>query len=189
MSDTSALAGSVRTPSPARTQRHRGPGLRCPRRERPLKAQRSARIADPHAQPSARRALERVTGIEPASPAWKAGALPLSYTRISSLMNSRCALATAKPTNSNGTRSTAAREPIAVGKAGLEPATPCSQSRCATNLRHFPGDKPSVGQPTWPGCPRPARPLDVASGPRRTQRQRRRGSPRWRSPGPGSHAR
>jgi hypothetical protein len=27
--------------------------------------------------------LERVTGIEPASPAWKAGALPLSYTRVS----------------------------------------------------------------------------------------------------------
>ncbi len=26
-------------------------------------------------------ALERVTGVEPASPAWKAGALPLSYTR------------------------------------------------------------------------------------------------------------
>ena len=26
--------------------------------------------------------LERVTGIEPAWPAWKAGALPLSYTRI-----------------------------------------------------------------------------------------------------------
>src|SRR5690606_5255197 len=25
--------------------------------------------------------LERVTGIEPAPPAWKAGALPLSYTR------------------------------------------------------------------------------------------------------------
>lgn len=24
---------------------------------------------------------ERVTGVEPASPAWKAGALPLSYTR------------------------------------------------------------------------------------------------------------
>ncbi len=29
-------------------------------------------------------ALERVTGIEPAWPAWKAGALPLSYTRVSS---------------------------------------------------------------------------------------------------------
>ena len=27
--------------------------------------------------------MERVTGIEPAWPAWKAGALPLSYTRIS----------------------------------------------------------------------------------------------------------
>ena len=26
-------------------------------------------------------AVERVTGIEPAWPAWKAGALPLSYTR------------------------------------------------------------------------------------------------------------
>ena len=25
--------------------------------------------------------LERVTGIEPALPAWKAGTLPLSYTR------------------------------------------------------------------------------------------------------------
>ena len=27
--------------------------------------------------------VERVTGIEPAWPAWKAGALPLSYTRVS----------------------------------------------------------------------------------------------------------
>ena len=27
------------------------------------------------------RIMERVTGIEPASPAWKAGALPLCYTR------------------------------------------------------------------------------------------------------------
>ncbi len=29
--------------------------------------------------------LEPVTGIEPAWPAWKAGALPLSYTDISAL--------------------------------------------------------------------------------------------------------
>ncbi len=29
--------------------------------------------------------MERVTGIEPAWPAWKAGALPLSYTRIIAL--------------------------------------------------------------------------------------------------------
>ncbi len=28
-----------------------------------------------------RKRVERVTGIEPAWPAWKAGALPLSYTR------------------------------------------------------------------------------------------------------------
>jgi hypothetical protein len=28
-----------------------------------------------------KKALERVTGIEPAQPAWKAGTLPLSYTR------------------------------------------------------------------------------------------------------------
>ncbi len=26
--------------------------------------------------------MERVMGIEPTRPAWKAGALPLSYTRI-----------------------------------------------------------------------------------------------------------
>ena len=26
--------------------------------------------------------MERVEGIEPSQPAWKAGALPLSYTRI-----------------------------------------------------------------------------------------------------------
>ena len=33
-------------------------------------------------QPSIKNcAVERVTGIEPAQPAWKAGALPLSYTR------------------------------------------------------------------------------------------------------------
>ena len=29
------------------------------------------------------KALERVMGIEPTQPAWKAGTLPLSYTRIS----------------------------------------------------------------------------------------------------------
>ncbi len=33
--------------------------------------------------------LERVTGIEPAWPAWKAGALPLSYTRVRPLAFSR----------------------------------------------------------------------------------------------------
>jgi hypothetical protein len=61
------------------------------------------------------RTLERVRGIEPPPPAWKAGALPLSYTRCRA-------------------------ESIAfgVGLAGFEPATPCSQSRCAAKLRHSP---------------------------------------------------
>src|SRR5215208_2275908 len=55
---------------------------------------------------------ERVRGIEPPSPAWKAGALPLSYTRLG--------------------------RALAVGARGFEPPTPCSQSRCATRLRHAP---------------------------------------------------
>ena len=33
--------------------------------------------------------MERVTGIEPAWPAWKAGALPLSYTRVTKNSTSR----------------------------------------------------------------------------------------------------
>ncbi len=31
---------------------------------------------------------ERVKGIEPSQPAWKAGALPLSYTRVADLSES-----------------------------------------------------------------------------------------------------
>ena len=38
-------------------------------------------IGDGRPMRSSRHFLERVTGIEPAPPAWKAGALPLSYTR------------------------------------------------------------------------------------------------------------
>src|ERR687897_3935459 len=64
-----------------------------------------------------RKNRERVRGIEPPSPAWKAGALPLSYTRKALKV-----------------------VPIsfAVGARGFEPPTPCSQSRCATRLRHAP---------------------------------------------------
>jgi nickel/cobalt exporter len=40
--------------------------------------------------------LERVTGIEPASPAWKAGALPLSYTRLAVRIVHQEALGTAR---------------------------------------------------------------------------------------------
>ena len=53
--------------------------------------------------------LERVKGIEPSRPAWKAGVLPLNYTRMN-----------------------------VVGKTGFEPATLWSQTRCATKLRYFP---------------------------------------------------
>ncbi len=72
---------------------YRGEGQVCPRRAYPF---------------------ERVKGIEPSPPAWKAGALPLSYTR--------------------GTR----HSTVPVGLVGLEPTTSCSQSKRATKLRHSP---------------------------------------------------
>ena len=75
------------------------------------------------------RKLERVTGIEPASGAWKAPVLPLNYTRNSrwDIVPQPCAriaivLAFARM----------------VGVTGFEPATSCSQSRRATKLRHTP---------------------------------------------------
>ena len=66
---------------------------------------------------------ERVTGVEPASPAWKAGALPLSYTRESGwtvvgrtlFLFHHCP---PKPIRGGSCR---------VGEAGFEPATSCSQ--------------------------------------------------------------
>ena len=70
-------------------------------------------------------AFERVTGVEPASPAWKACALPLSYTRVDTGLN-------------------------AVGEGGFEPPTACPQSRCATTAP-LPGSArqaPDVHPPT-----------------------------------------
>ena len=67
---------------------------------------------------------EWVRGIEPPSPAWKAGALPLSYTRVAA--SPSCA----------SSRQLRAR--FAVGARGFEPPTPCSQSRCPTRLRRVP---------------------------------------------------
>jgi hypothetical protein len=58
--------------------------------------------------------FERVKGIEPSPPAWKAGALPLSYTR-------------------EWRNSTAF-----VGLVGFEPTTSASQTQRATKLRHSP---------------------------------------------------
>ena len=37
--------------------------------------------------------MERVMGIEPTRPAWKAGILPLNYTRMGTRTSSRCQLA------------------------------------------------------------------------------------------------
>ena len=78
-------------------------------------------------------AVERVTGIEPAWPAWKAGALPLSYTRIREVRSFV----------------------HGVGATGLEPAIFCSQSRRASHYAtpRPPGQRTgrplaSVGQPT-----------------------------------------
>ena len=61
--------------------------------------------------------VERVTGVEPASSAWKAGVLPLNYARKNM-----------------------------VGTTGFEPATSCSQSRRATKLRHVPKNLGSSSQ-------------------------------------------
>ena len=54
---------------------------------------------------------KRVMGIEPTYPAWKAGVLPLNYTRI---FNS-------------------------IGVTGFEPATPWSQTRCSSQAEPHPG--------------------------------------------------
>ena len=52
-------------------------------------------------------------GIEPTYPAWKAGVLPLNYTRKSGL---RCE----------------------IGVTGFEPATPWSQTRCSSQAEPHP---------------------------------------------------
>jgi hypothetical protein len=69
-----------------------------------------------------RRSMERVKGIEPSSSAWKAVALPLSYTRVTqprrppSLKLRRAAFAA-----SPGSPAVAAQRRRLVGEVGLEP--------------------------------------------------------------------
>ena len=65
--------------------------------------------------------VERVTGIEPASPAWKAGALPLSYTR--------------------GVAGSVRVTIGFVGPVGFEPTTSCSQSTRANQAALRPVDE------------------------------------------------
>ena len=55
--------------------------------------------------------LERVTGIEPALPAWKAGALPLSYTRTSGGGGLRLGVATTATRRPSCHDETSRREP------------------------------------------------------------------------------
>src|SRR5207245_1083893 len=87
--------------------------------------------------------VERVTGIEPASPAWKAGALPLSYTRAGahatgSVVTGCCSVSAREAARDRGTTrfvhggSTCNPTESGVGEGGFEPPTACPQSRCAT---------------------------------------------------------
>lgn len=95
--------------------------------------------------------MERMTGIGPASTAWRAGALPLSYIRNMagadgiepSVRESKsCAL-------------TAWLSPYGmVGIAGFEPATPCSRSRRSTKLSYIWMKRREMGfEPIWHFCP------------------------------------
>ena len=61
--------------------------------------------------------VKRVMGIEPTCPAWKAGVLPLNYTRMS------------------------------IGVTGFEPATSWSQTRRSSQAEPHPGVAFSVTQP------------------------------------------
>ena len=70
--------------------------------------------------------MERVTGIEPAWPAWKAGALPLSYTRV----RAKAIRSTCTPRHCDGPGGSRSNVGV-VGAARFELATSCSQSRRA----------------------------------------------------------
>ena len=50
-----------------------------------------------------------------------------------------------------------------VGETGFEPATPCTQNKCATRLRHSPTDFPHSAELGGPGRTR-TRDLAVMSG-------------------------
>ena len=62
---------------------------------------------------------KRVMGIEPTYPAWKAGVLPLNYTRIYTLYDYNC-----------------------VGVTGFEPATSWSQTRRSSQAEPHPEKAP-----------------------------------------------
>jgi hypothetical protein len=68
------------------------------------------------------KALERVKGIEPSSSAWKAVALPLSYTRArEAYMRARLRQNLRDPSRSAGLPAAAPNARRLVGEVGLEP--------------------------------------------------------------------
>ncbi len=74
------------------------------------------------ALPLSYRSAERVAGIEPAYSAWKADALPLSYTR------------TTRPGEAG----------LQVGERGFEPPTPASQTLCANRAALLPDERTPI---------------------------------------------
>ncbi len=70
--------------------------------------------------------LERVKGIEPSRPAWKAGTLPLSYTRLRfATAGQTRRLDIAKSLFEHPNRAVARRKRM-VERAGFEPANACA---------------------------------------------------------------
>ena len=93
-------------------------------------------------KPAIRQVLvERVKGIEPSRPAWKAGILPLNYTRKWS--GRRDSNSRRSPWQGDALPLSHSRivYKLMVGVTGIEPATSCSQSTrapsCATPRRLF----------------------------------------------------
>src|ERR1700710_1774547 len=84
--------------------------------------------------------LERVAGIEPASSAWKAAALPLCYTRVSPLDADEPLGVVSKRVRPNRLR--------VVGEAGLEPAKAYARGFTVPPLCHS-GHSPSA-KSIWP---------------------------------------
>ena len=66
--------------------------------------------------------LERVEGIEPSPPAWKAGALPLSYTRLVKLPIAEIQMTKHEYQSSHSSFGFRQSSFLTVGEAGFEPA-------------------------------------------------------------------
>ena len=65
------------------------PGMRGPGRDAFVRRLLTEQVSPSELRVAIRLSRERVRGIEPPSPAWKAGALPLSYTRAAASLSGR----------------------------------------------------------------------------------------------------